>query len=53
MTHKPKESDLSQYQKFKEAARELKADDSEEAFDAQLKKIATASRQKEKKPASK
>jgi hypothetical protein len=32
----------SQIDKFKEAARELEADDSEEAFDAKLKKIAKA-----------
>ena len=36
-TEKPKES---QVDKFKEAARELETDDSEEAFDAKLKKIA-------------
>ncbi len=29
-----------QVEKFREAARELEADDSEEAFDAKLKKIA-------------
>jgi hypothetical protein len=32
----------SQREKFEEAARELEADDSEEAFDAKLKKIAKA-----------
>lgn len=31
-----------QVEKFKEAARELETDDSEEAFDAKLKKIAKA-----------
>ena len=37
-----KESNNEQYQKFKEAARELEADDSEEHFDALVKKIANA-----------
>lgn len=32
----------SQAEKFKEAAREAGADDSEESFDAHLKRIATA-----------
>jgi hypothetical protein len=32
----------SQRQKFEEAARELETDNSEEAFDAKLKKIARA-----------
>ena len=31
---------LSQIDRFKEAARDLETDDSEEAFDAKLKKIA-------------
>lgn len=31
---------MSQIDKFKEAARELETDDSEEAFDAKLKKVA-------------
>jgi hypothetical protein len=40
---KPKqESQKTQREKFEEAARELEADDSEEAFDAKLKKIAKA-----------
>jgi hypothetical protein len=39
----------SQVDKFKEAARELEADDSEEAFDANLKKIAKAPPPKDNK----
>jgi len=35
--------DKSQIDKFREAARELETDDSEEAFDAKLKKVAKAS----------
>ena len=31
---------MSQIDKFKDAARELETDDSEEAFDAKLKKVA-------------
>jgi hypothetical protein len=47
MGHKLENSEMTeskneQYQKFKEAARELGTDDSEEAFDAKLKKIAKA-----------
>jgi hypothetical protein len=38
----------SQVEKFKEAARDLGTDDSEEAFDAKLKKIATAPASAEK-----
>lgn len=33
---------LPQVEKFREAARQLETDDSEEAFDAKLKKIAKA-----------
>jgi hypothetical protein len=36
------ESKNEQYQKFKEAARELETDDSEENFDRALKRIAVA-----------
>jgi hypothetical protein len=43
------ESKLEQYQKFREAARELETDDREEAFDAKLKKIAKAPPPKEDK----
>ena len=39
-----------QIDKFREAARELETDDSEEAFDAKLKKIAKAPPPKEAKP---
>jgi hypothetical protein len=39
----------SQIDKFKEAARELETDDSEEAFDAKLKKIAKAPPPKDEK----
>ena len=35
-------TEKSQVEKFREAARELETDDSEEAFDAKLKKIAKA-----------
>lgn len=42
----------SQVDKFREAARELETDDREEAFDAKLKKIASAQPQKDKKPAN-
>lgn len=34
------ESKVKQYQKFKETARELETDQSEEAFDRVLKKVA-------------
>lgn len=37
---KPKRNE--QFEKFKEAARELETDDREEAFDAMVKKIAKA-----------
>ncbi len=40
----------SQVDKFREAARELKTDDSEEHFDATLKKIAKAPPPKNEKP---
>ena len=39
---KQKPKPQTQVEKFREAARELEADDSEEAFDAKLKKIAKA-----------
>jgi hypothetical protein len=39
---KESEKPLSQIDRFKEAARELGTDDSEEAFDEKLKKIAKA-----------
>lgn len=39
-----------QIDKFKEAARELETDDSEEAFDAKLKKIATTNSGKKNAP---
>jgi hypothetical protein len=38
----PERKPKKQIDKFKEAARELETDDSEEAFDAKLKKIAKA-----------
>jgi hypothetical protein len=44
---KPSE-DKRQLEKFKEAARELETDDSEEAFDAMVKKIAKSPAPKEK-----
>ncbi|MER8416231.1 DNA-binding protein [Mesorhizobium sp. M1329] len=40
----------SQVDKFREAARELETDQSEEAFDRVLKKVAKAPPQKEEKP---
>lgn len=41
----------SQVEKFREAAREIETDDSEEAFDAKLKKIAEAPpKPKDEKP---
>lgn len=43
----------SQREKFEEAARELETDDSEEAFDAKLKKIAKAPPPKDDKPPKK
>lgn len=42
----------SQIEKFREAARELEADDSEERFDRLVKQIAKASPPKEEKPAT-
>lgn len=36
-------SQKSQFEKFKDAARELETDDREEAFDEKLKKVAGAS----------
>ena len=39
----------SQIDKFKEAARDLETDDSEEAFDAKLKKVAKPTAQRPKK----
>lgn len=41
MTDSSKKAE-SQIKKFREAARELETDDSEEAFDAKLKRIAKA-----------
>jgi len=51
----PKDRGKNQADKFREAARELETDDSEERFDATLKKVATSSpRSSEKeKPAKK
>ncbi|WP_292713071.1 hypothetical protein [Mesorhizobium sp.] len=46
---KNKESE-AQIDKFREAARELETDQSEEAFDRVLKKLAKAPPPKEKKP---
>lgn len=37
-----KDSELSQRQKFIQSARELEADESDEAFDASLRKIGSA-----------
>lgn len=42
MTQKAKESNAAQYQKFKEAARKLETDESEENFDRAVKRIAVA-----------
>lgn len=39
----------SQVEKFREAAREIETDDSEESFDAKLKKIAKAPPPKDEK----
>jgi hypothetical protein len=43
-----KESNKAQIEKFKEAARQLETDDSEEAFDEKLKKVARSSSPPEK-----
>lgn len=43
-------NDKPQIEKFKEAAREHQTDDSEEAFDRALKKIAKAPSPKDDKP---
>lgn len=43
MSTPPKRHESTQIEKFKQAAREVETDDREEAFDAKLKKIATAS----------
>jgi hypothetical protein len=40
MPEKTPESNSSQYQKFKDAARELETDDSEDRFDKTLRTIA-------------
>jgi hypothetical protein len=50
---KTTEKEKSQVEKFREAARELETDDSEEAFDAKLKKIAKAPPSKDKPDAGK
>ncbi len=42
-----------QVEKFREAARELQTDDSEEAFARMVKKIATAPKPKNDKPVKK
>ena len=47
----PKKSTLTQLDRFREAARELECDDDEARFDAKLKKIATAPKPKDEKPA--
>lgn len=44
-----KDTSKSQIQKFRETARALECDESEEAFDAALKKVAKASPTKESK----
>ena len=49
----PKDSDTTQYQKFKDAAREVETDDRESAFDAIVKKIAKAPPPKDDKPPKK
>ncbi|RWO68982.1 MAG: DNA-binding protein [Mesorhizobium sp.] len=43
---------LAQYQKFKEAARKLETDDSEEAFDRVLKKVVKAPPRKDEPKAA-
>lgn len=50
MTHKKQESTSPQYQKFKDAAREVETDDREEAFDAIVKRIAKTPPPKDDKP---
>ena len=47
------ERESTQLDKFKQAARELETDDSEEAFDAMVKKIAKAPPPKDDKPTKK
>jgi hypothetical protein len=44
----PKKAE-SQIKKFRDAARELETDDSEEAFDKKLKKVASAGQHKPEK----
>ncbi len=51
--NKGKDNGGTQVGKFREAARELETDDSEEAFDAKLKKIAKAPPSKNKADAGK
>lgn len=43
--------DMSQPDRFREAARELECDDDDARFDAKLKKVATAQKPKDEKPA--
>ena len=50
MSTSPKRHESTQIEKFKQAARELETDDREEAFDANLKKIAKAPPPKSDKP---
>jgi hypothetical protein len=47
---RPKSDDLPQIDKFKEAARELKADDSEQHFDEKLKRVAKAAQTRKSGP---
>jgi hypothetical protein len=42
MTQKPEDTSTSQRDKFKEAAREVEADDDEKRFDERLKQVAKA-----------
>jgi hypothetical protein len=50
MTDKPKSESASQIEKFRQLARELDCDESEEAFKAKLKAVAKAPRAPTGKP---
>jgi hypothetical protein len=48
MNKRDKQKYTTQHERFKEAALELEADESEEAFDEKLRKIANAPQQQHK-----
>jgi hypothetical protein len=47
----PESDEKSQFDRFRDAARELECDDDEARFDAKLKKVAKAPKPKNEKPA--